>query len=68
MVAASAFNYNPLFTLQIRGHAATGQVPCTAVVFKVWFEMLTPVLQVAAAQPDTTDEETAFTPFLSMLS
>jgi hypothetical protein len=73
MVVASAFNDNPLLTLQVREHAATGQVPCiaahcTAVIFKVWFGMLTPVLQVEAAQPETTDEETAFTPFESMLS
>jgi hypothetical protein len=74
MVVASAFNYNPLLTLQIMEHAATGQLPviaanCTAVVFKVWFEMLTPVLQVTAAQPEgADDDETACTPFESMLS
>ncbi len=57
--------------MQIMEHAATGQLPCivancTAVVFEVGFEMLTPVLQAAAAaQPEDTDE-TAFTPFESM--
>jgi hypothetical protein len=73
MVMASAFNYNPLLTLQIMEHAATGQSAdivdnCTAVVFKVWFEMLTPVLQEAAEQPEEDDTEGAFTPFESMLS
>ncbi len=73
MVVASSFNYNPLLTLQILEHAATGQLPgiaanCTAVVFQVWFELLAPVLQEAAEQPDEDDTQTAFTPFESMLS
>ncbi len=47
--------------MQIMEHAAAGQLPCiaancTAVVFEVGFEMLTPVLQAAAAQPEDTDE------------
>jgi len=69
MVLASAFNYNPVLTLQVMEHAATGQVPgiapnCTALVFKEWFDMLTPALQ-APTQENASDE---FVPFESMLS
>jgi len=71
MVLASAFNYNPILTLQVMEHAATGQIPavapnCTALVFKVWFEMLTPALQAPPSQEDDAGED--FRAFDSMLS
>jgi hypothetical protein len=73
MVLASAFNYNPVLTLQVMEHAATGQIKeiapnCTALVFKVWFEMLTPTLQKdphAAQDDDASGESLAFDSMLS---
>jgi hypothetical protein len=73
MVLASAFNYNPILTLQVMEHAATGQIKeiapnCTALVFKVWFEMLTPTLQKdphAAQDDDASGESLAFDSMLS---